>query len=253
MDTIFQVDALTVSVSEDRKALGAYAAKLAGEQLRKILAEKDFVNIVFAAAPSQNEFLAALAAEETLDWNRVRAFHMDEYTGLPDSAPQRFGNYLRSHFFDHVPLREVHFLRGDASDSEGECRRYAELLIRHPPDVVFMGIGENTHLAFNDPHVAKFNDPHMVKVVALDQSCRQQQVNDGCFNTLAEVPQHAITLTLPALMKADYIFCMVPGKTKEQAIYHTLKSDIVETYPSTILRTHPSAILFIDRDSGALL
>lgn len=253
MDTNFQVDALTVSVAKDRKALGASAARLAGERLRKLLSEKDFVNVVFAAAPSQNEFLEALASDERLAWNRVRAFHMDEYTGLPANASQRFGNYLTSHFFDRVPLGEVYFLRGDASDPEGECRRYAELLIRYPPDVVFMGIGENTHLAFNDPHVAKFNDPHMVKVVDLDQACRQQQVNDGCFRTLAEVPQRALTLTLPALMKADYIFCMVPGKAKAQAIYHTLKSDIIEKYPSTILRTHPSAILFIDRDSAALL
>ena len=253
MDTIFQVDALTVSVSKDRKTLGTYAAKLAADRLRKILSEKAFVNIVFAAAPSQNEFLDALAATEAIDWCRVRAFHMDEYTGLPDNAPQRFGNYLTSHFFDRIPLGEVHFLRGDASDPEAECRRYAELLIRYPPDIVFMGIGENTHLAFNDPHVAKFNDPHMVKVVTLDQACRQQQVNDGCFKTVMDVPRQALTLTLPALMKADYIFCVVPGKAKAQAVYHTLKSDIIEKYPSTILRTHPSAILFIDGDSASLL
>ena len=233
--------------------MGADAAELAGDRLRQLLRAKDFINIVFAAAPSQNEFLAALASRKDIDWQRVRAFHMDEYTALPEGASQRFGSYLRSHFFDLVPLHEVHFLRGEAADAEAECRRYAELLIRYPVDVVFMGIGENAHIAFNDPHVAKFNDPHMVKVVDLDGACRQQQVNDGCFRTLAEVPQRALTLTLPALMKADYIFCIVPGKTKAQAIYHTLKSDIVETYPSTILRTHPSAILFIDRDSGALL
>lgn len=249
----FRADTLTVRISENRQMLGVDAATLAAGRLRKLLKGKDFVNVVFAAAPSQNEFLAALAREKNIDWKRVRAFHMDEYTGLSEHAPQRFGNYLREHFFDLVPLREAHFLRGEADDPEGECRRYAELLIRYPVDVVFMGIGENTHLAFNDPHVAKFNDPHMVKVVELDEACRRQQVNDGCFKRLEEVPRHALTLTIPALMKGDYLFCMVPGKTKAEAVHHTLKSDISENYPSTILRTHPSAILFIDQDSGAKL
>jgi glucosamine-6-phosphate deaminase len=139
------------------------------------------------------------------------------------------------------------------TDLEGECRRYGELLMRYPVDVVFMGIGENTHIAFNDPHVARFDDPRIVKVVDLDEACRQQQVNDGCFKTLGDVPRNALTLTIPALMKADHIFCMVPGKTKAQAVYHTLNSEISERFPSTILRTHPSAILFIDKDSASLL
>ena len=116
-----------------------------------------------------------------------------------------------------------------------------------------MGIGENTHIAFNDPHVAHFNDPEMVKIVDLDQACREQQVHDGCFEKLEQVPEHALTLTVPALMKADHIFCMVPGNRKAQAVYHTLTDPVSERYPSTILRTHPSAILFIDKDSGLLL
>ena len=253
MVSIFQVDTLTVRLSETRPQMGSDAATIAAGRLRQLLSQKDSLNIVFAAAPSQNEFLDALSKEKSIDWQRVRAFHMDEYTGLPEHAPQRFGNYLKSHFFDRVPLREVHFLQGYADDAEAECRRYAELLIRYSVDIVFMGIGENTHIAFNDPHVARFNDPRMVKVVELDQACRQQQVNDGCFSQLEEVPAHALTLTIPALMKADYIFCIVPGKTKTQAIYHTLKSEISEKYPSTILRTHPSAVLFIDKDSCARL
>jgi 6-phosphogluconolactonase/Glucosamine-6-phosphate isomerase/deaminase len=248
-----QVDTLTVRISENRMQLGSDAANLAAITLRELLKDKDFINIVFAAAPSQNEFLASLAKEKNIDWNRVRAFHMDEYTGLPGHAPQRFGNYLKAHFFDLVPLHEVHYLESDDRDVSAECRRYAELLIQYPTDVVFMGIGENTHLAFNDPHVAKFNDPRMVKVVDLDQACRQQQVNDGCFQQFNDVPTQALTLTIPALMKADHLFCMVPGKTKAEAIFHTLRSDISEQYPSTILRTHPSAVLFIDKDSAALI
>ena len=253
MISIFQVDTLTVRLSETRARMGADAASIAAGRLRQLLSQKDFVNIVFAATPSQNEFLDALSKEKSIEWQRVRAFHMDEYIGLPEAAPQRFGNYLKAHFFDRVPLREVHFIQGYAPDADSECRRYAELLIRYPIDIVFMGIGENTHIAFNDPHVARFNDPELVKVVSLDQACRQQQVNDGCFTALAEVPTHALTLTIPALMKADYIFCIVPGKTKTQAIYHTLKSEISEKYPSTILRTHPSAVLFVDKDSSARL
>lgn len=253
MSRLFQVDSLTVRLYENRRLLGEAAAKIAGDKLRNLLEKKEAVNIVFAAAPSQNEFLASLANAKNIDWKRVRAFHMDEYTGLPDSAPQRFGNFLKSHFFDLVPLRETHYMHGNSLNLENECRRYGELLLRFPTDIVFMGIGENTHIAFNDPHVAKFNDPAMVKVVDLDQACRQQQVNDGCFNTLEQVPSSALTLTVPALMKGDHIFCMVPGKTKTPAVYHTLRGEISEKYPSTILRTHPSAELFIDNDSGALL
>jgi glucosamine-6-phosphate deaminase len=253
MVSISQVESLTVRLSETRGKMGCDAAKIASGRMRQLLSQKDTVNVVFAAAPSQNEFLDALSKEKDIDWVRVRAFHMDEYTELPEEAPQRFGNYLKLHFFDRVPLREVHFLQGYASDVQAESRRYAELLIRYPTDIVFMGVGENTHIAFNDPHVAKFNDPEIVKVVDLDHACRQQQVNDGCFARLENVPRHALTLTIPALMKAHYIFCMVPGKTKAQAIYHTLRSEISEKYPSTILRTHPSAVLFVDNESSALL
>lgn len=248
-----QIDTLMVRVYENRAKLGADAAKIAAAALRNLLSQKNSVNIIFAAAPSQNEFLAALAVEKDIEWRRIRAFHMDEYIGLAVDAPQRFGNFLKRQFFERVPLQAVHYLAGEALDPEAECRRYAELLVQYPPDLVFMGIGENTHIAFNDPHVAHFNDAQMVKVVDLDQACRQQQVNDGCFATLEDVPRHAFTLTVPALMKAEQAFCMVPGKTKAQAIYHTLTDAISERYPSTILRTHPNATLFIDRDSAALL
>src|SRR5687768_10612577 len=239
MSKPLQIDTLTVRISENRAQLGLQAAKAAAETLRELLAEKKTLNIVFAAAPSQNEFLAALSREKNVSCYRFRAFHMYEYTGLPAEAPQCFGNYLKTHFFDLVPLREVHFLRSEVRDLEAECRRYGELLIRYPVDIVFMGIGENTHIAFNDPHVARFDDPRIVKVVDLDETCRQQQVNDGCFKTLEDVPLNALTLTVPALMKADHLFCMVPGKTKAQAVYHTINSEISERYPSTILRTHP--------------
>lgn len=248
-----QVDNLLVRIYPDREQMGTAASAIAAQRLRSLLAVKDLVNIIFAAAPSQNEFLAALSQEAGIDWGRVQAFHMDEYIGLPDDAPQRFGNFLKEAIFTRVPFKEVYYLNGNAEDSQTECDRYTKLLQQYPADMVLMGIGENTHIAFNDPHVADFNDPHSVKVVDLDQECRQQQVNDGCFSTIAQVPTHALTLTVPALMRADYIFCMVPGSNKAQAIYHTLHGEINDHYPATALRKHPQAILFLDKDSAGML
>lgn len=246
------VNSLRVKIYSNRSEMGTEAARLAGRQIRQLLQEKDEVNIIFAAAPSQNEFLTALLQEE-IEWQRVNAFHMDEYLGLPADAPQQFGLFLRQRLFDKVPFGEVFYLNGNTSNPEEECARYRSLLVEHPTDLVCMGIGENTHLAFNDPHVADFNDPHLVKVVDLDDACKQQQVNDGAFSDPADVPTYAFTLTIPALMNARHVFCMVPGKNKSDAVLHTLRGEISEKYPSTILRTHPNAILFLDADSAAAI
>ena len=231
--------------------MGAAAAAMAADRIRLLLQEREQLNIVFAAAPSQQEFLEALMADEGIEWERINAFHMDEYIGLSADAPQGFGNFLKDRLFGNVPLRSVHYLNGNAADAQQECDRYSALL-RQGIDIVHMGIGENTHIAFNDPHVADFKDPHLVKVVDLDYACRQQQVNDGCFETFNQVPTHALTLTVPALMQARYVFCMVPGPNKAAAVKHTLFDGISEKYPSTILRTHPQAVLFVDKDSAAL-
>ncbi|QNF33510.1 glucosamine-6-phosphate deaminase [Adhaeribacter swui] len=246
-------EALKVDISATRSELGLKAVKLVASKIIELLDQQQFVNIIFAAAPSQNEFLEELSKNDAIAWERINAFHMDEYVGLPEDAPQRFGNFLKNRLFGKVPFRSVNYLNGLAENLKEECARYTALLESHPTDIVCMGIGENTHIAFNDPHVAYFNDPQLVKIVDLDEACRQQQVNDGCFTALNEVPIYALTLTVPALMRAKYAFCMVPGPTKAQAIYHTLQSDIQELYPSTILRKHPEAILFIDKESSALL
>jgi glucosamine-6-phosphate deaminase len=177
---------------------------------------------------------------------------MDEYIGLGD-APQQFGIWLKEKIFDKLPFRKVFFLNGNAEDIPAECKRYTALLKEHPLDINFMGIGENAHLAFNDPHVADFNDPYFVKVVDLDTACKQQQVNEDCFGDISEVPSYALTLTVPALLKAKYIFCMVPGHLKALAVYHTIMSGISEKYPSTILRTHADAYLFLEKKSAAVL
>jgi glucosamine-6-phosphate deaminase len=240
---------LQVVLCENRADLGYNAAKEVSAKIKELVDKQPLVNIIFAAAPSQNEFLEALAADKSIPWARINAFHMDEYIGLPENAPQAFGSFLKTRIFDLVPFRSIHYINGSADDINKECQRYADLLKSNPPDIICMGIGENTHLAFNDPHVAKFNDRSPVKKVELDLQCRQQQVNDGCFNKLSDVPEEAITLTIPTLMQGRNIFCMVPGPTKALAISLTLKQNISEKYPSTVLRNHPSAILFVDHDS----
>ncbi len=244
---------LTVRKFDTRTQLGEAAAEAVANQMRALLIEKDTINMIFGAAPSQQEFLAGLCLQPDLDWGRVNAFHMDEYVQLPDEAPQRFGNFLKTRLFDRVPFRTVNYLDGNLPDSAEECARYGQLLRQNPVDIVCMGIGENCHIAFNDPHVADFNDPVPVKVVDLDTACRQQQVNDGCFAVFGDVPTHALTLTVPAMMQAPHVFCMVPGRNKAPAVFHTLNAAVNETYPSTILRWHPNAILFIDSDSAGQL
>ena len=249
-----RVNNLTVEVHESREELGKVAAALTASLIRKLLAEKQEISMVFAAAPSQNEFLAALAEMPNVEWNRIRAFHLDEYLGLPSEAPQRFSRYLQKHIFGRVPFMEVHYIdpgRGEAP--EEICARYRRLLDRYPLGIACIGIGENGHIAFNDPPVADFQDPCKVKVVRLDEACRKQQVNDGCFSTLGQVPTHAITLTIPAVMAAQAVVCVVPGERKRKAVYQALRGEISTTCPASILRTHPQARMFLDRESASLL
>jgi glucosamine-6-phosphate deaminase len=175
---------------------------------------------------------------------------MDEYIGLAPEAPQGFGNFLRERLFEKAGFLAVHYIDGGATDLKKECERYAGLLLNNPPDIVCMGIGENGHIAFNDPPVADFNDRYVVKVVELDLPCRQQQVNDGCFLRLDLVPTHALTLTVPALMAGRFIYCIVPGPLKAEAVYNTLYQEIGEKCPASVLRRHPHAELFLDVDSA---
>ena len=249
------VDNLTVRIFDTRSLMGIAAAMAINQNISELLKSQEYINIVFAAAPSQNEFLHSLSKSNTA-WNRINAFHMDEYIGVDEKAPQLFGNYLKDKLFGKVNFRNVYYIKGNTKNPEQECKRYAELMERYPTDIVILGIGENTHLAFNDPHVADFNDPEVVKVVNLDEKNRHQQVdpeNDICFTTIEEVPTHAITLTIPTLFKSKYAYAIAPGKNKADAIYYTLNNQIQEKYPSTILRKHPHATLYIDKDSGAKL
>lgn len=243
-------DLLDVRVYASREKMGRAAGQDIAGTMRELLAQKDEINVIFAAAPSQNETLAALAAEPGIDWNRVNAYHMDEYVGLDGDSPQSFSTYLRGHIFDLVPFKSVNCING-AADAEEECERYGRLLREHPVDIVCLGIGENGHIAFNDPWVADFDDPVKVKAVPLDEVCRNQQVHDGCFPTLGDVPKFALTLTIPALTSAAHMFCSVPAATKREAVTRTVNGNITIDCPATIMRKHPHAILYCDMDSGA--
>ena len=249
----FQKDLLQVKVYPGRSDMGLAAAEEAAATIRKLLAQKQEVNMIFAAAPSQNEFLETLCMAGDIDWQRINAFHMDEYVTLPAEAPQRFGNFLKERIFGKLPFRSVNYINGNSADPEQECERYSSLLRQYPVDIVCMGIGENGHIAFNDPHVARFDDPELVKIVDLDETCRMQQVNDGCFSAIGEVPAIALTLTIPALMNGKYLFCMVPAKTKAWAVCHTINDTVSEAVPATRLREHEHAVLFIETDSASML
>ena len=246
-------DLLTVNVYETRAEMGSSAAADIKAKILDLLQTKKTINMIFAAAPSQNEVLASLAWDREIPWERVNAFHMDEYIGLSSDAPQGFGNFLKEHIFGLAPFKSVNYIDISAEDPEKECERYAALLAEYPTDIVVMGIGENGHVAFNDPPVADFNDPKSVKPVLLDEICRNQQVNDGCFATIDDVPKYAITLTVPTLFAGDYLFCIVPAKTKANAVKATLCGEIGEACPATVLRRHKNAILYLDGDSSALV
>ena len=248
----FKADMLSVNVYDTRKNMGEAAAADIAACIKKLLAEKEEIYMIFAAAPSQNEMLEALVADPEVEWNKVHALHMDEYVNLPADAPQGFGNFLRRAIFDKVQFASVNLIGTDA-DSEATCARYDALLTEHPVDIVCMGIGENGHIAFNDPHVADFNDPLKIKKVDLDQKCRQQQVNDGCFASIDQVPTHALTLTIPTLYNVENVFCVVPAPSKAEAVKNTVTGPVSEVCPASILRRHSNAILYTDSDSSALL
>lgn len=245
------VASLDVRVYADRAAMGMAAARGVAATMRDLLAARERVRMIFAAAPSQNEFLAALRDAPALDWSRVTAFHMDEYLGLPPEAPQRFGNFLRTHLFNRVRPGIVQFI-DSTNETAAECARYGALLRAAPIDVVCLGIGENGHIAFNDPPVADFDDPEAIKPVELDLPCKRQQVNDGCFATIGDVPSHALTLTIPMLLSGAYLSCVVPGPAKQRAIHDTLRGPITTACPASILRRHPACVLYLDRDSAGV-
>lgn len=242
---------MDIRIADTRTEMGQQAAADIAVAIRDRLNKKSHLRIVLAAAPSQSEMLSALIVEPGIDWRRITAFHMDEYIGLPATAPQRFANWLREAFFNHVPLAAYHLITpGD--DPEAACQEYAHKLAEAPIDFVLLGIGANGHLAFNDPP-ADLEDPLAVKVVELDEVCRQQQVDDDCFRTLDEVPRKAISLTVPTLLSGQRLFCCVPGANKSTAVQAMVEYPISGEWPATALRTHPHCSVYLDRESSARL
>lgn len=242
----------SLSIHPDRAALGRAAAEHVVALLSKILADQGQARVIFACAPSQDQFLDALVAisRDRVDWARIKGFHMDEYLGLPAGHSASFRHYLRDHLLSRISLGTFHAIAGEALDPKAECARYAALIEVAPIDLICLGIGENGHLAFNDPPIADFDDPVSAKIVELDLACRQQQINDGCFPTLGEVPRHAITLTMPVFRRATHLSVVVPGERKADALRAACLGEISTACPASILRTHPNATLFIDEASA---
>lgn len=225
------------------------AAGQAAERIRALARHWENVSVVFATGASQLATLRALVNVPDVPWEQVIGFHMDEYIGIAAGDPASFRNYLRRELIQRVSFRAFHEIDGEAPDRAQVCAAYAELLRAHSPQLCLLGIGESGHLAFNDPAEANFDDPQDCKVVALDHTCRSQQVAEGWFASLAEVPRHAITLTIPALIRIPELIASVPGKRKRTIVHRTLHEPIATACPATILRAHPKSHLFVDAAS----
>jgi glucosamine-6-phosphate deaminase len=243
---------LPVTIYEGNEDMGLAAALDAREIIQRAIAEKGRANIILATGNSQLSFLHALRELEGIDWSVVSVFHMDEYIGIDPSHRASFPLFLREHIIDLVNPHAFYPVPGQAEDVEQACREYEALLRQHPADMVALGWGENGHMAFNDPP-ALFDDPVWVKVVALAEAARRQQVGEGHFNSLEEVPTHAITLTIPALLAAEAMLCIVPEARKAEAVRACLKEPISEDHPGSVLRKVSHARLYLDKTSASLL
>ncbi len=250
MKNTMTIDRLQVSVYDKTAEMGAAAADFVQDRLNRAIAQKGSANLILATGASQFPFLEALKERE-IDWQQITVFHLDEYKGISNDHPASFRRYLRERILDQVKPKKVHFLNGDVDDLDKEMKRYATELEKHPIDIACIGIGENGHIAFNDPPVADFDDPKLVKVVELDNACRNQQLGEGWFPTFDDVPTHALTLTIPAIMSCKAISCVVPDKRKAEAVRATLYDEIGTECPATILRRHPETVLFLDKGSSA--
>jgi glucosamine-6-phosphate deaminase len=242
----FSKDRLEVQIYSDAKAAGDAGAEIAAGLIRETLAREGRMAIVFASAVSQVPFLAALRGQPDLAWPQVTAFHMDEYAGMSGAHPASFRRFLRERLLDHVPVAAFHQLDGEAPDPAAECARYSGLLQQEKPSLVIMGIGENGHLAFIDPPVCDFNEPRDVRPVDLDDVCRMQQVHDGAFARLEDVPKQALSLTVPFFLRVPRALVFVNGHHKSAAVKAALEGPITEACPASALRRHPSATLFLD-------
>lgn len=246
----FKIERLRVKVYDLNGNLGKAAAEFVSGNLQSAIHRNGYANLILATGASQFTFLEALQ-EEGLDWSKITVFHLDEYRDISENHPASFRRYLRERILNKVKPRHIYFLEGDAVDTRAEIERYENLLNAHSIDVACIGIGENGHIAFNDPPVADFDDPKRVKVVDLDEACRRQQTGEGWFATIEDVPKQALTLTIPAIMDCKVISCVVPDQRKSDAVYKTLYGPISTACPASVLRKHAECVLFLDVDSAS--
>lgn len=250
----FQVENLKVEIYPTRKEAGFAAAQAAAEELKRLSPrEKDAIGVIVATGASQLEMLRALVRIPDVPWDRICGFHMDEYVGIAKNHRASFRLYLRNELTEKVPMRRFYEVDGNASNPEKYCHDYANTLQAHHPQLCLLGIGENGHLAFNDPGVADFNDPRDMKIVELDDECKQQQVAEGWFGSIAEVPAQAMTLTIPTLLRVPKLIASVPGSRKAKIVNRTLYEAISTACPATILRKHPDATVYLDEESASEL
>jgi glucosamine-6-phosphate deaminase len=250
---IFFVDSLSVRVYNSKRELAKDAAAIAKQYLNSLLSRQHTATVILATGNSQIEFLEALVSVEDLDWSRIIFFHLDEYLGISAGDRASFRRYLRERVEEKINPCEFHYIEGDTLQPLDECSRYGGLLQRQPLDLCCLGIGENGHLAFNEPSVANFNDPYKIKIVKLDLENRQQQVEKGHFLSLETVPEYAFTLTIPTICSAQKILCLAPEKGKAQIVKKMLQNEISTACPASILRQQPQATLFLDTDSASKL
>jgi len=246
-------DGVKLEVHPDRQAAGKAAAYAAADAMRRLGQSNHDFGMVFATGASQLDMLSYLTSIPGLPWNLVHGFHLDEYVGLDENHPASFRRYVRKNLTSRVSISKFAEINGDAADLDGFCAEYAHRLAQSAPQISLLGIGENGHLAFNDPGEADFHDPRPMKVVTLDGRCRQQQVDEGWFSSWQEVPQRALTLTIPTIFRIPKLIVTVPDRRKAEAVRGTLYDPISPACPSTFLRNHPDATLYLDVDSASLL
>lgn len=250
----FRLGKANVEVFANRRMMGKAAAEAAATYIRELARDREEIGVIFATGASQIETLQGLTSMEDLPWDKIVGFHMDEYVGLPIQHPASFRNYLRERLTTRVPMKQFLEVDGNAPDLEKFCQFYSEKLRMVNPQLCLLGIGENGHLAFNDPGVADFNDPADVKVVDLDRMCQAQQVAEGWFGALEEVPKQAVTLTIPALFRVPHLVLSVPGERKAEIMRQVVQDDEISTRcPASILRTHEDATIFLDLESASKL
>ena len=249
----FYVNQVLVRVFPNKLDLGEAAAQDAASILRESIERNGAARIIVGTGNSQNEVIESLTRQPRIDWSAVEVFHMDEYAGIADSHRGSLRRWLKSHLVDRVRPGKVHYLLGDAADLDAECRRYAALLAQAPIDITFFGIGENGHIAFNEPGTADFNDPLAVKRVTLDERSRRQQVGEGHFPSVEAVPREALTITCPVIARSRYLVGCVPDQRKAEAVHNAISGGLTAACPASMVFMHPKAFLYLDTESASLL